>query len=78
MRRLLKKFAAKLLQDEPLIWTTKGNVPESRLKLEPVWEVTPECIKFSEVYTLDGEIVKQSGHIYLPKGESAPTAQGTF
>jgi hypothetical protein len=49
--------------DEPLIHTTHGNVPVASLEYSTAWEDTPEYIKFTETYRLDGEIVRQSSHV---------------
>lgn len=49
--------------DQPLIYTTKGNVPVSDLEHSVEWQVSPEQIIFVESYRLDGEVVKQSSHI---------------
>lgn len=54
--------------DEPLIYTTRGNLPISSLVYSHSWEDLETCIKFSETYTLDGEIVKQSAHVLMKTG----------
>jgi hypothetical protein len=64
--------------DEPLIYTSKGNLPVASLKYAHSWEDTPEQITFVEEYSLDGEIVKRSAHVYLKKGLSAGVKQGAF
>lgn len=46
--------------DEPLIYTTKGNLPIASLEYSHKWEDLETCIKFSETYTFEGEVVKQS------------------
>jgi hypothetical protein len=56
---------------DPLIYTTKGNVPVSALKYETAWENTPDYIKFMERYTLNGEVVRESAHVYQKKPLSA-------
>lgn len=56
--------------DEPLIYTTKGNLPIASLDYSHKWEDLETCIKFSETYTLDGEIVKQSAHVLM---KTSPT-----
>jgi hypothetical protein len=55
---------------EPLIYTTKGNVPESTLNYAHEWIDTPDVMKFIERYTdkASGEIVKESCHVYLKRG----------
>ena len=51
--------------DEPLIWTSKGNLPISALTYQTAWDVQPSYIKFVERY-LDatGEVVKESAHVF--------------
>jgi hypothetical protein len=57
---------------QPLIYTTLGNVPIADLKYETSWDVQDAYIKFTETYrAADGEIVKQSAHVYDRKGVSA-------
>lgn len=57
--------------DTPLIFTTKGNLPIDSLEYSHKWEDLETCIKFSETYTLDGEVVKQSAHVLLKQGQQA-------
>lgn len=61
---------------EPLVYTSKGNVPASTLDYHKEWTVQPDFIKFREFYTdkATGEIVKDSSHVYLPQGVSAAAA----
>jgi hypothetical protein len=66
------------MDSEPLIWTSKGNLPIASLQYAHAWEDTPEYLKFSETYTLDGEIVKQSAHVYVKQGMAAQPEQGAF
>jgi len=56
---------------EPLIFTTKGNLPISSLTHEVEWRIEPERVVFIETYKLDGEIVKQSSHIKILSGVAA-------
>lgn len=55
---------------EPLIYTIKGNLPIASLEYSHKWEDLETCIKFSETYTLDGEVVKQSAHVLMKTGLS--------
>lgn len=55
-------------QAEPLIWTTKGNIPLASVKQEVEWRVMPDQVIFIERYTLDGEIVKESSHVRILSG----------
>lgn len=46
--------------DEPLIWTTRGNVPVASLTKEALWERTDDYVKLTTIWRAsDGEIVKQ-------------------
>lgn len=53
---------------EPLIFTSKGNLPLASLHHEVAWEDTPDYVKFVERFRLDGEIVKESAHVLARKG----------
>jgi hypothetical protein len=64
------------MPDTPLIWTSKGNLPVASLVYAPRWEESDEYIKFSESWSLNGEIVKENAHIYQKRGLFAePIAQ---
>lgn len=54
------------MMDEPLIYTTLGNVPVSSLKYEWGWEDTPTYVKFKERYLHNGVVVKENAHV-LPR-----------
>lgn len=56
------------MTEEPLIWTSKGNLPISCLQHDMRWEETDMYIKFVERYTLDGEVVKESAHVKCKHG----------
>ncbi len=47
---------------EPLIWTTKGNLPVSSLRYAPHWEESHEATVFVDEYFLGEESVKRSVH----------------
>lgn len=53
---------------EPLIYTSRGNLPVASLQYVTRWEDAPDYIKFVEIYTLDGEIVRESAHVYSKRG----------
>lgn len=60
------------MADEPLIWTTKGNLPISSLTYETAWDVQETYIKFTERHRdASGEVVKESAHVYDKVGVSA-------
>lgn len=56
---------------QPLIFTTKGNIPLEGLEHKVEWKVTPEQIVFIESYLLDGELVKQSAHVKVLIGAAS-------
>ena len=53
---------------EPLIWTTKGNIPLVGLTHQTEWRITEKVIVFIERYFLEGEMVKESSHVKLLDG----------
>jgi hypothetical protein len=57
------------MTSKPLIWTSKGNVPEDSLTYEKDWEVTDELVVFKEFWRDGtGAIVKNNVHMYALKG----------
>lgn len=63
--------------DEPLIWTTKGNVPLSSLRYETAWQHIPgERVVFRETHYLGDEMVKQSVHVLKLEGLTTVAEQG--
>ena len=68
-----------LATEEPLIWTSKGNVPVSTLTYQTAWDVKDEYIKFMERYLdASGEVVKESAHVYDRIDIAAAGAAATF
>jgi hypothetical protein len=57
-----------------MIHTSHGNLPIDSLQYETRWEDTPDYIKFVEVYRLDGEVVRESAHVYSKRGLLAEPA----
>ena len=55
-------------QDTPLISTMRGNLPIASLTYETRWEDTPTYTKFIETYRLDGDVVRESAHVYMKVG----------
>ena len=53
---------------EPLIFTTKGNLPLSSLTHEVEWRIAEKVIVFVERYLLGDEVVKESSHVKLLDG----------
>ncbi len=54
--------------EEPLIYTVKGNLPIAELEYRTKWELSDDFIKFSECYLHQGEIVKESAHVFDKNG----------
>ncbi len=63
---------------EPLIFTTKGNVPVAQLTYRTAWVVNDDFIKFTEQHLLGDEVVKESAHVFDRKGASAAGAVANF
>jgi hypothetical protein len=64
---------------EPLIFTTKGNVPVSSLAYSVDWTVTDDFIKLTETYRDSaGEVVRESAHVKQLKGVEIFSAAGSF
>lgn len=53
---------------EPLIYTIKGNVPAASLRLEPIWEDTPDYAKVNVRYFDGDELVRNDVYVYDKKG----------
>ena len=58
------------MNDEPLIYTSKGNLPIASLACEVEWDIKPgHHIKLIERYRDGGgEVVKESAHVYSLQG----------
>lgn len=63
---------------EPLIYTTKGNIPIAGLRHETEWRISDANIIFVERYWLGGEVVKESTHVNILTGTAAIGAAGDF
>lgn len=64
---------------EPLIFTSKGNVPLSTLTLETEWDLQETYIKFVERYRdSTGEVVKESAHVYSKIGLTGESSVATM
>lgn len=64
--------------EEPLIYTSKGNLPIASLQYRHEWTETENETVFVEEYRLDGEIVKRSVHAKLKKPLTFEMQQATF
>lgn len=60
---------------EPLVYTTKGNLPISTLEYFHGWEDTEDYTKFIQGYKLNGEVVKQEAHVRMKKGQDLNAEQ---
>jgi hypothetical protein len=66
------------MTDEPLVYTTKGNLPISSLEYKHEWIEDDVAITFTEEYRLNGELVKRSAHSRLKKGLDAAIQNQLF
>lgn len=58
------KKANRKVDEIPMIWTARGNLPIASLEYSTEWiEVPGSYTKLIETYKLDGEIVRQSAHV---------------
>ena len=64
----MTRMETSLESNEPLVWTSKGNLPVASLGYETKWYDTPEYTKFVEIYKLGDEIVKESAHVMAKRG----------
>jgi hypothetical protein len=64
--------------DEPLIHTSKGNLPVASLKYRHEWHEDAVAITFVEEYWLDGELVRRNAHARLKKGLDAAIESQLF
>lgn len=64
---------------EPLIYTSKGNLPIASLKLSTQWDFSKEYVKLIERYTdANGEVVRESAHVFHYAGLAAEAVAGSF
>lgn len=64
--------------DEPLIYTTKGNLPIASLQYRHEWKEDDNGIYLIEEYKLDDEVVKRNVHARLKKGIPSLLKQQVF
>lgn len=68
-----------MTNDEPLIYTTRGNLPIASLKYKHEWFEDDHETRLVETYTAeDGEIVKQNVHIKIKQGLAMTGEQATL
>ena len=67
------------MPDEPLIFTTRGNLPLSALTRKDRWEYLPgEYVKHVVVHLLDGEVVREEPSVCLLKTFAGEAISGAF
>jgi len=66
------------MTEEPLIYTSKGNLKISELEYNTNWIVNDDYIQFVERYYLDDEIVKESAHVYDKRGVTTKVFEGVI
>lgn len=66
------------MKTEPLIHTTKGNVPIASLAYSHRWEDTAEYTKFVETYRIGDEVVRESIHVMGKKALDVGVAQASL
>ncbi len=64
--------------DVPLIYTSKGNLPEASLQFEPIWEDTPDYVKLRLIYRLGDEVVKESAFVLSKRGLATDSVAQSF
>lgn len=63
---------------EPLIYTSKGNVPIASLRHAPHWEEHPDAIVFVDEYFLGDESVHRSANVLTKNGVTGAAIAGSF
>lgn len=64
--------------DEPLIYTSKGNLPIASLQYKSGWQDTEGALVFFEEYWLGEELVKRSAHALSKQGLTGQTVAGNL
>jgi hypothetical protein len=66
-------------QQEPLLYTSKGNIPMASLRYETDWQFDDQGITFTERYYDGEDVVKHNAHRYqLPEGATLKLTQGAI
>ena len=64
---------------EPLIYTSRGNLPIADLTYSTHWQDTGDAVTLAEEYRdSDGEIVRRSVHVLKRAGDAAGIQQGAI
>lgn len=80
----LPTLLAAVVGIEPLIWTSKGNLPVSTLTYKTEWEFEQtddgllKSVRFIESYFQGSECVKRSVAVFDNQGAVAQSQQGVF
>ena len=61
------------MNEEPLIFTSKGNLPLADLEQRVSWEDDENNTVFTESYFLGDELVKRSVHVMAKRGVESLT-----
>ena len=64
--------------EEPLIYTSKGNIPIAGLRYQTNWEDRPDAVIFTEEYFDGEECVKRSVHALSKHGVTGETVIGVL
>jgi len=64
------------MEQEPLIWTIKGNLPISSLQYRHQWTDNNNETTLVEEYLLGDEIVKRNVHVMLKQGATSQMEAG--
>lgn len=64
--------------DEPLIFTSKGNLPVASLEYKHEWQENENEITLVEEYWLGDELVKRNVHCKLKRGLDSALEQQLF
>lgn len=64
------------MNEQPLIWTSKGNLPIADLAYSTAWEESPDATVFIEEYRQGDEVVKRSVHALSKHGMTCEGAAG--
>lgn len=62
-QRIKHWLARKVVANEPMVWTSKGNLPQASLRRVIIWEDEPDYTKMIERYYLGNEVVKESADV---------------
>lgn len=67
-----------VIDTEPLIYTTRGNLPVAQLEQRDVWTVNDDEVILASESWFEGECVRRQVHIKKLRGESALVEAGVF